>query len=117
MTYTNPEEVEENTDLLTGEVDEKSAFQEKSDLVMRHIIVGGELLVSKNFYIGMGYNYQRRMELKVDSRPFTVGISWGFGFRISKFHFAYARANYHLAGPSNHFSISTDLGSFVKKAN
>ena len=42
------------------------------------------------------------------------GFSWGFGIRISKFHLNYGRASYHLAGASNHFSITTDLSSFSR---
>ena len=44
-----------------------------------------------------------------------VGFSWGFGIKISKFHFSYGRATYHLAGGSNHFSLSTNLSDFYHK--
>jgi hypothetical protein len=43
-----------------------------------------------------------------------VGFSYGFGIKISKFHLSYGRATYHLAGASNHFSISTNFSSFYK---
>jgi hypothetical protein len=54
--------------------------------------------------------------LGVESRMSTVGLSWGFGFRISKFHISYGRATYHLAGASNHFSISTNFSDFIRKS-
>jgi hypothetical protein len=36
--------------------------------LMRHIIIGAELIPHKNFYFSAGYNYQRRSELHVDSK-------------------------------------------------
>lgn len=82
------------------------------DQLMRHMVLGLEFLPAKNFYVGFGYNHRRRKELGIDSKMSTVGWSWGFGFRVYKFHFAYGSARYHLAGSSNHFSITTDLSAF-----
>jgi len=81
---------------------------------MRHLIIGAEFALARNFYLRMGYNYQRRKELRVASRISTVGFSWGFGMRISKFHFSYARATYHLAGSPNIITITTNLSDFKK---
>jgi len=115
MVYTDPTEAANETDLITGETKKKSAISKKGDELMRHIIIGTEITLTKSFYIALGYNYQRRKEMLIATRPFMVGTSWGFGLRISKFHISYARACYHLAGASNLFSISTDLASFYKK--
>jgi hypothetical protein len=79
------------------------------DKVMRHMVFGLEFLPSQNFNFRVGYNYRRRQEMKVESRLSTVGLSWGFGFKISRFHLNYGRSNYHLAGAPNHISISTSL--------
>ena len=62
-----------------------------------------------------GYNYKRRQEMKIDTKTAMAGFSWGFGLKISKFHISYGRATYHLAGASNHFSISTNLNELNKK--
>ncbi|MCK4661892.1 MAG: type IX secretion system protein PorQ [Bacteroidales bacterium] len=85
------------------------------DNILRHMIFGVELLPTKNFSVRFGYNFKRRRELLITSKPGGAGLSWGVGFRISKFHFNYGRATYHLAGPSNHFSINTNLSDFYKK--
>ena len=85
------------------------------DKLMRHLVFGVEFLVGKNFHADLGYNYKRRQEMKVSARPGTVGFSWGFGFKVSKFHFAFGRASYHLAGGSNHFSLTTNLSEFYRK--
>ncbi len=109
LTYTLPDD--ENSDPIEFE-DNTPGFGDK---LMRHMVFGFEFAPSKNFYISGGYNHRRRKELAVDAKASTVGFSWGFGFRVYKFRFAYASAKYHLAGSSNLFSISTNLSSFGKK--
>lgn len=79
---------------------------------LRHVVFGFEFVPSKNLYIGAGYNFQRRFELGIENAMSTVGFSWGFGIKISKFKISYGSARYHLAGTSNHISISTNLNSF-----
>jgi hypothetical protein len=74
-----------------------------------------EFLPGENFYVNVGYNYQRRQELKVLVRVGMVGFSWGFGMKINKYRFSYGRATYHLAGASNHFSLSVNLSEFYKQ--
>ena len=114
MTYTNPAD-ESEIDPITGEPQtEKITFGDK---LLPHFILGGEILISKNFHVRAGYNFKRRKELGVESKMGTVGLSWGFGFRVSKFHLSYGRATYHLAGASNHFSLSANLGEFFTKKN
>lgn len=76
---------------------------------LRHLLLGVELLPSENFTIRAGYNYQRRQELMFDDKASTVGFSWGFGFKINRFHFNYGSARYHLAESSNHISIAINL--------
>jgi len=102
-------------DPITGEVIEDNSFEVIADNLMRHIVIGGELLLSKNLSIRAGYNYKRRQELKISDKTSTVGVSWGIGFRISKFHFSYARSTYHLAGSPNYIAVTTRLSDFVKK--
>jgi hypothetical protein len=58
----------------------------------------------------------RRRDLAFDSAKSISGLSFGIGFRVSKFNFSYALASYNSAGSSNHFSITTNLGSFKKTA-
>ncbi len=114
ITYIDPND-QTNYDALTGEykpVDYN--FWQKS---LRHITLGTEILLSKNFHLRVSYNFQRRQELLVESRPRTVGLSLGFGLKISKFIISYGRASYHLAGASNHFSIAVNLGDFAKKVS
>ncbi|MFA5818237.1 MAG: type IX secretion system protein PorQ [Bacteroidales bacterium] len=83
--------------------------------LMRHIILGAELIPHKNFYFCGGYNYQRRRELQVDSKVSTVGFSWGFGINTSWLDIEFGRATYHLAGSSNHVSLIIRPDKIYKK--
>jgi hypothetical protein len=77
--------------------------------LMRHMVMGVELLPSENFIIRAGYNYQRRQELKFGEKLSTVGMSLGFGVKIKRFRFDFATSRFHLAGSSNLFSLSVNL--------
>ena len=110
LTYT----VEEDDLSFSGDVDQKSGFDEFADNLMRHVILSTEFLIGKNFHIDVGYNYKRRKEMAVSAKPGMVGFSAGFGFRVSKFHFSFGRASYHLAGGTSHFSLTTNLSEFYR---
>lgn len=97
-------------DPVTGEVISSNKF-EFGDILMRHLNLGTEILISDNLQLRFGYNYRRRKELQVTEKPGTVGLSYGISMKISRFHLSYGRATYHLAGPSNNFTISTLLAS------
>lgn len=112
LTYSKADDDEFNS---IGEDVEKSGFDVFGDKLMRHLVFGVEFLLGKNFHIDLGYNYKRRQEMKVNARPGMVGFSMGFGFKVSKFHFAYGRSTYHLAGGTNHFSLTTNLSEFYRK--
>jgi hypothetical protein len=91
---------------------ENSEFFEN---IMRHVILGAELIPHKNFYFCGGYNYQRRKELQVDSKISTVGFSWGFGINTSLLNIEFGRATYHLAGSSTHLSVILKTDNIYKK--
>lgn len=113
LTYEDPSV--STTDPITGEVITQSKMSKFGDKLSRHIVFGGEILLSKSFHLRAGYNFQRRKELKVDTRSGIAGFSFGFGLRINRFHISYGYAKYHLAGGPNHFTISTNLSDFYSK--
>lgn len=96
------------TDFIAGQSDD--IFKQ----FIRHVILGVEFIPSKNFIIGIGYNFQRKWELSVDSNPGAVGLSGGFTVKVSKFRVSYAIASYHLSSTSNIFSVSTNLSEFIR---
>jgi hypothetical protein len=115
LTYKTESDLQNQVDPITGESIQKGNLDKFFDKFMRHMIVGVEFIPSKSFMVRVGYNYKRRQEMKIDTRVAMVGFSWGFGIRISKFNISYGRATYHLAGASNHITLSTNLSEFSKK--
>ena len=115
LTYLDPANPVLTVDPLSGEAIKQNKSKIVGDKFMLHMVVGGEFLITKNFFLRAGYNYQRRKEMKIPEKRGMTGFSFGFGFRIYKFQFSYGRAAYHLAGASNNFSISFDINSFYSK--
>lgn len=98
--------------------DEDKAERNKTSIVnetFRHLVIGTEFVPSKSFMLRVGFNFKRRAELALDNKPGLVGFSWGVGFRVKKFHISYGSARYHLAGSSNHFTITTNLSEYYRK--
>jgi hypothetical protein len=98
--------------------DEDKAERNKTSIInesFRHLIIGTEFVPSKSFMLRFGFNFKRRSELALDNKPGLVGFSWGLGFRVKKFHISYGSARYHLAGSSNHFTITTNLSEYYRK--
>lgn len=98
------------------QADETDYVSGKSDDVLtqflRHVIIGVEFIPSKNFSLGIGYNYQRKRELSFNGNPGMVGLSGGINVKISKFRFSYSIAMYHLSGISNTLSVGLNLTEF-----
>ena len=112
LSYYDPNNLGD-VDPLTGEPQVKTInFWNK---LSRHFIIGTEILLSKNFHLRVAYNFQRRKEMIIETRPGLVGFSMGVGLKVSKFIISYGRANFHIAGGANHFSITTNLSEFGKK--
>ena len=98
---------------------EQKAERNKTSIVgeaLRHITLGAEIMPSKSVNLRFGFNFKRRSELALADRSGLVGFSWGLGFRIKKFHISYGSARYHLAGSSNHFTITTNISEYYKNS-
>jgi len=105
----NLEPDEEESDNLVYEPQESFGKQ-----VMRHLVLGIELVPSQNFTIRAGYNYQRRQELMLGEKASTVGFSLGFGVNTKRFRLDYANSRFHLAGSSNLFSLAINLNEILR---
>jgi hypothetical protein len=116
LTYTDPNNPEPTVDPFTKEPIKKSKFRTGGDRFLRHLVFGTEVILSKNFNLRVGYNYRRRKEMTLPDKGGLVGFSLGLGFKVSKFQFSYAFSKYHAGGNANHFTVTTNLGSFVKQA-
>jgi hypothetical protein len=86
-----------------------------ADKIGRHLIVGGELLLSKNFHIRIGYNYLRRRELRLSNKSGGAGFSFGFMARVKSFELGFTRAYYHVAGGTTSLTVTTNFETLIRK--
>ncbi|MBT9395209.1 type IX secretion system protein PorQ [Hymenobacter sp. NST-14] len=102
-----------------GQLDENGVEvkPEKSlgDKIARHFVVGGELLLSKNLHLRVGYNHLQRRELRLDNTSGGAGFSFGVMLRLSQFQLDYTHAGYHASGGANYFTVARNLDSLFKK--
>ncbi|MDD4847373.1 MAG: type IX secretion system protein PorQ [Bacteroidales bacterium] len=114
LTYDDPRYWE--YDPMTGErSNEKSDIAAFGDKLMRHFVIGGEFTIAKVVAIRGGYNYQRRQELKTETKRGMVGFSWGIGLNFRRFSIDYARSTYHLAGSPNYITFSANIDKLFSK--
>ena len=85
-----------------------------ASLLMRHFILGAEILPEQHVTLRFGYNYQRQKELSVSDRPGLVGFSAGIGVKIANFSINYGIASYHLAATVHYFSLAANLSQFIR---
>lgn len=90
-------------------------FKDNADKFGRHIIMGTEILITKNFNLRVGYNYRLHKENMLPDKRTASGLSVGFGFQVYRFKLNYAFTKYNLAGNSSIISITTNLGTYIKK--
>jgi hypothetical protein len=101
-----------NIDPKTGEETRKKFT---SNNLMRHFVIGTDLVFGKNFYLTIAYNFRRRQELAFDSRAGLAGFSGGVGLKIKRLRFNYSYSQYTLKGGSSHIGISTNFGEYFSK--
>ncbi len=90
-------------------------FKKYTDLTFRHAIFGIEFMPSQKFMLAIGYNHQRRQEMKTNIRNGITGFSWGICINTNKIMLAFSRANYHIAGQANNISLQINFNQFYKK--
>ncbi len=113
LTYTDTVS-ESQVDPLTNQVMEPK--KKTGENIMRHFVIGTEFLLTQNFNLRIGYNFNRRQDLKVDTRTGLSGFSFGAGIKISKFIIGYSHSFFHLAGGEDMFSLSMNFNEFKKKS-
>jgi len=114
LTYEDPRNLTPVTDPVSGDTLPGKVFEKFLDKAMRHTVFGAEFSPAKSFSLRIGYNYRRRKEMKVNSKPGLTGLSWGVGVKVSRFRIDYGRAIYHLAGAPNNLSLTINLTDIIK---
>ena len=117
LTYTSSLNQESLIDPFTNEptVKKQSKTSGFFDKLGRHITVGTEIILTKNFMLRVAYNYRKSKEMSLTDKRALNGVSFGFGFKVYKFHLNYGYSKYSLAGNSHTFGITTNFNYFGKK--
>ncbi len=70
-----------------------------------HLVIGGEFLLTEQFWLGMGYNFRRAREMKITANDGTesshgAGLSFGAGLLLDRFKLNVAYGKYHVSSSS-----------------
>jgi len=116
LTYTDPSDPSNQQDPITGETKQKTGIGKFADNLMRHIVLGAEVTIAKILSIRIGYNYQRRQELKLYNKAGLAGFSLGVGVKVKMFNISYTRATFQAGGYNpNYITLSVNLQEFSRK--
>ena len=78
------------------------------ELLLKHFIIGADVLIGKNFYFSLGYNYRTGRELSASKKTLD-GFSIGAGLNIYKVKFNASYSKLHAASHSLLFNLSYSL--------
>ena len=73
---------------------------------INHMVLGADLVITENIWIGGGYNFRRADEMKVQANneekgsSHGAGLSFGGGVNLERFHLNLAYGKYHLSSSS-----------------
>lgn len=72
-----------------------------TDNFFRHLTLGTEVVLSKNFNLRIAYNYRRQREFTLSEKRGASAISFGFNMKIKSFAFSYAFSKMSIPGNSH----------------
>jgi len=81
----------------------------------RHLTIGTEMLMSKNFTVRIAYNFRKGMEMALPEVKKANGLSLGFGIKIFKFQLDYAFSKYALNGNVHTIGLTGNMSLLSKK--
>lgn len=77
--------------------------------LMRHLVIGFNIVPSKKFNFAVGYNYNTRSEMTVNSRNILSGLSVSGGIKLNAFGFSVALAQPHSGATTMMVNFTTNL--------
>jgi len=105
-------DIQNNT--LTGEgikINDKKSF---GFILVKHLVLSNEIILSKNFYLRVGYNFRRAQEMRLpDARP-ANGLCLGFEIKVSKLRIAYSYSKMAVGGNNHTFGLLLKMNEFIK---
>lgn len=82
--------------------------------LFRHLIFGADLISSKNFYLGLGYNYKARTDMSTYHRSFISGFSLAAGIRGRAYGVGVAFAQPHTGATTFMVNLNLSLNDLIK---
>ncbi len=78
------------------------------ELLMKHVVLGADVLIGKNFYAAIGYNYRMSKELSAGGSKWD-GLTAGAGLNIKRIKFGMSYSKLHVSSSSLLFNVSYSL--------
>ena len=78
------------------------------EMLMKHIMLGADILIGRNFNISLGYNYRVGKELSVEGSKWD-GLTAGAGLHINKVKLGISYSKLHVSSSSLLFNLSYSL--------
>ena len=76
------------------------------DNLLRHIVIGTEIVLTKNFNLRVAYNYKRQQEMTLPERRGANALSFGFGFKIKRFALSYSFSKMAFPASAHIFGVT-----------
>jgi len=83
--------------------------------LFRHLVFGADLISSKNFYLGIGYNYKTRTDMSTYSRKFFSGWSLAGGLKARAFNIGLALAQPHSGATTFMVNLTLSLNDLLNR--
>ena len=80
--------------------------------LLKHFVVGVDWLPSDNFWVGVGYNPKRAMDMKLSGGNALSGFSAGAGIHVKMFDVSASLAKYHPSALSMMITVTTYISDF-----
>lgn len=77
--------------------------------LLKHFVIGVDLIPSDNFWIGFGYNIKRGSDMYLKEGNKLGGFSIGAGLKVKYFSFGCSIGKYHTSATSFMLNISTSF--------
>lgn len=87
-----------------------------SEQIARHLSLGGEFLLHRNFNILFGYNHLRRKELRPNTGAGLTGFSLGFAILTKSMRLGYAYNGWHPELGQHFITLNLNFKNWFNKA-
>lgn len=79
-----------------------------SELLLKHFVLGADLLLGENFYASLGYNFRIAEELSAEGSKWD-GLTAGAGMSLKKLKLGVSYSKLHISSSSLMFNVSYTL--------